>query len=67
MSKSTYELQPTDIFRHPNGQLFRVTSIEEASHDNYKVYCVDKQNKTTFFRVDVHTQFDVVMSYKEIA
>lgn len=63
MTKATYELQPTDVFRHPNGKYFQVTSVEHAAGDNYKVYAIDTNNKKTYFIVDVHTTFEIVMTY----
>ena len=66
MQKSTTELKKFDVFRHLNGKLLQVTSVEHAAHDNYKVHCIDNNNKTKFFIVDVHTQFDVVMTYSKV-
>lgn len=63
MTKATYELQPTDVFRHPNGKYYQVTSVEHAAGDNYKVYAIDTKNKKVCFIVDVHTTFEIVMTY----
>jgi len=66
MTKATYELQPTDVFRHPNGKYYQVNSVEHAYRDTYKVYATDRNNRKTHFIVDVHTTFDMVMTYSKV-
>jgi hypothetical protein len=63
MLKSVDELQAMDIFRHLNGKLFSVVKVDWVAGDQYVVVCMDNKNKMVQYLVDVHTAFDVVMTY----
>jgi hypothetical protein len=63
MLKATYELQAMDTFRHLNGKLFTVVKVDWVAGDQYVVVCMDNKNKIVQYLADVHTAFEVVMTY----
>ena len=65
MRKATYELQRLDIFQHLNGENFEVDEILWIGGDNYKLTCIDNNDNLVDFVVDVHTSFQMVMSYSK--
>jgi hypothetical protein len=65
MTKATYDLQPMDTFRHLNGKLFTVVKVDWVAGDNYVVICLDAKDQLNQFLCDVHTSFDIVMTYSK--
>ena len=64
MLTPTYELKRLDVIRHLNGDCYYVDAVEWIGGDNYAVTCIDGNDDVTTFNVDVHTQFEVIASYK---
>jgi hypothetical protein len=64
MLTPTYELQRLDVIKHLNGDCYYVDAIEWIGGDNYAVTCIDNNDDLVTFNVDVHTQFQVIMSYR---
>lgn len=64
MLTPTYELKRLDVIRHLNGDCYYVDAIEWIGGDNYAVTCIDNNDDLVTFNVDVHTQFEVIMSYR---
>jgi hypothetical protein len=65
MRKATYELQRLDIFKHLNGRLYQVDDITWVGGDSYKITCIDDNDSMVDFRADVHTSFEIVMTYSK--
>jgi hypothetical protein len=63
MLKAVNELQAMDTFRHLNGKLFTVVKVDWVAGDQYIVVCMDNKNKMVQYLADVHTAFEVVMTY----
>jgi hypothetical protein len=66
MFRSTYELQRLDVFRHLNGNCYQIDDIQELAGDNYKLTCIDNKDNLVEFVCDVHTQFQIIISYKVV-
>jgi hypothetical protein len=66
MLKGIDELQAMDIFRHLNGKLYSVVKVDWVAGDQYVVICLDNKNKLNQFLTDVHTAFDVVLTYSKV-
>lgn len=64
MLTPTYELQRLDVIKHLNGDCYYVDAVEWIGGDNYAVTCIDNNDDLVTFNVDVHTQFQVIMSYR---
>jgi hypothetical protein len=64
MLTATYELKRLDVIKHLNGDCYYVDAIEWIGGDNYAVTCIDNNDDLVTFNVDVHTQFEVIMSYR---
>lgn len=63
MLTPTYELKRLDIFRHLNGDCYYVDAVDWVNGDNYVVTCINANDDLVSFYVDVHTAFNVVMTY----
>jgi len=66
MLKGLDELQAMDTFRHLNGKLYSVVKVDWVAGDQYVVICLDSKNKLNQFLTDVHTAFDVVITYSKV-
>lgn len=66
MKKATYELSPLDIFQHLNGKNYQVLSVDSIGGDSYKISCLDADDKLVSFNADVHTSFQMVMTYSKV-
>jgi hypothetical protein len=64
MLTPTYELKRLDVFQHLNGDCYYVDAIDWIGGDNYAVTCIDNNDDLVTFNVDVHTQFEVLISYR---
>jgi hypothetical protein len=64
MLTPTYELKRLDVIKHLNGDCYYVDAVEWIGGDNYAVTCIDNNDDLVTFNVDVHTQFQVIMSYR---
>ena len=64
MLTPTYELKRLDVFRHLNGNCYYVDAIDWIGGDNYAVTCIDNNDDLVTFNVDVHTQFEVIITYR---
>jgi GTP cyclohydrolase III len=65
MKKATYELQRLDIFKHLNGRLYQVDAITWVGGDNYRITCIDDNDDLVDFPADVHTSFEIAMTYSK--
>jgi len=64
MLTPTYELKRLDVIKHLNGDCYYVDSVEWIGGDNYAVTCIDNNDDLVTFNVDVHTQFEVIITYR---
>jgi hypothetical protein len=65
MQKATYELQRLDIFQHLNGKNYQVEEVKWIGGDSYRIDCLDADGKEISFPADVHTSFQMVMTYSK--
>jgi hypothetical protein len=65
MRKDIDELQAFDIFQHLNSKFYQVVSVKWIGGDNYSIACLDADGKEISFAADVHTSFEMVMTYSK--
>ena len=65
MLTPTYMLKRLDTFEHLNGDCYMVDAIDWVAGDTYAVTCIDNNDNMVTFTVNVHTQFQVIMSYRK--